>query len=101
MLPGVSGVWLWHAVGRREDRSILMTPIALHQLRVAVWLGIIIQLGMFWRLIRRQSKLKTLWPLLLRRFAWIAGPATLGIIAFIYRYLAGPDRYGLRRDGAH
>ena len=78
-----------------------MTPIALHQLRVAVWLGIIIQLGMFWRLIRRQSKLKTLWPLLLRRFAWIAGPATLGIIAFIYRYLAGPDRYGLRRDGAH
>lgn len=40
-------------------------------------------------MIRRQSNLKTLWPLLLRRFAWIAGPATLGIIALIYRYLAG------------
>jgi putative copper resistance protein D len=81
LLLAASGSWLSHAVGRSEDRPFLMTVTALHQLGVAVWLGGIIQLGIFWRLIRRQSDVKTLWPSLLRRFAWIGGPATLGIIA--------------------
>src|SRR5262245_47120706 len=81
MLLAASAAWLSHAVGRSADRPILMTLTALHQLGVAVWLGGIIQLGMLWRLIRRQSDLKALWPLLLKRFAWIGAPATLGIIA--------------------
>jgi copper resistance protein D len=81
MLLGASGAWLSHAVGRHEDRPFLMTLTAMHQLGVAVWLGGIIQLGMLWRLVRRQPDVKTLWPLLLRRFAWIGGPATLAIIA--------------------
>jgi putative copper resistance protein D len=80
VLLGSSGAWLSHAVGRDEDRAFLMTLTALHQLGMTVWLGGIIQLGVLWRLIRQQPDLKRLWPVLLRRFAWIGGPATLCLV---------------------
>ena len=81
MLLGASGAWLSHAVGRHEDRLFLMTLTGLHQLGVAVWLGGIMQLVRLWRRIRHQTNLKPLWPVLVKRFAWVGGPATLGIIA--------------------
>jgi putative copper resistance protein D len=80
LLLSASGAWSSHAVGRDESRFVLMAVTALHQLAVAGWLGGLIQLGGFWRQIRRQPYLKALWPELLRRFAWIGGPAILGII---------------------
>jgi copper resistance protein D len=80
VLLSASGAWLSHAVGRAEDRALLMTLTALHQLGMAIWLGGIMQLGMLWRLIRQQPEVRQLWPVLLRRFAWVGGPATLGLV---------------------
>jgi putative copper resistance protein D len=80
-LLGANGAWLSHAVARSETRFILMTLTALHQLAVAIWLGGVIQLGLFWRLIRTQPPLKPLWPGLLKSFAWVGGPAMLGGVA--------------------
>jgi putative copper resistance protein D len=80
VLLAASGAWLSHAVGRDEDRAFLMTLTALHQLGMAIWVGSIIQLGMLWRLIRQHPELRPLWPALLRGFAWVGGPATLGLV---------------------
>ena len=81
MLLAASGAWLAHAVGRSEARPWLMTLTAFHQLAVAVWLGGVIQLGLRWRLIRKQPHVKPLWPGLLKSFAWVGGPAMLGVVA--------------------
>jgi copper resistance protein D len=81
VLLGANGAWLSHAVGRSEERALLMTITALHQLAVAVWLGGVIQLGMLWRLIRKRPPLKPLWPALIKHFAWVGGPAMLGVVA--------------------
>jgi copper resistance protein D len=81
VLLGANGAWLSHAVARSETRFILMTLTALHQLAVAIWLGGVIQLGLFWLLIRTRPTLKQLWPGLLKSFAWVGGPAMLGVIA--------------------
>jgi hypothetical protein len=77
MLLGASGGWLSHAVGRHEDRPFLMPLTVMHQLGVAVSQGCIIQLGLLWRLVRRQPDEKRLWPLLLRRTSE-GGPAGVG-----------------------
>jgi putative copper resistance protein D len=76
-----SGAWQVHAVGRSEDRTLLMVITVLHQLGAAAWLGGIIQLGLVWRLLWQQPDLKLLWPALLRRFTWVAGPAGLLLVA--------------------
>jgi copper resistance protein D len=81
VLLGANGAWLSHAVGRSEARPTLMTLTALHQLAVAVWLGGVMQLGLLWRLIRRRPHLKAQWPGLLKSFAWLGGPAMLGVVA--------------------
>jgi copper resistance protein D len=81
ILLAASGAWLSHAVARDEDRFFLMSLTALHQLAVAIWLGGVIQLGMLWRLIQHQPDMRPLWPALLRRFAWVGGPALLGLVA--------------------
>jgi copper resistance protein D len=81
VLLGASGAWLSHAVARVETRPFLMSFTALHQLAMAVWLGGVIQLSMLWRHIRHQSDVQPLWPGLLRRFAWVGGPAMLGSVA--------------------
>lgn len=68
-----------------------MTITALHQLAVAIWLGGVIQLGMLWRVIRKRPHLKALWPVLVRRFVWVGGPAMLGVvvsgISLAWRYI--------------
>ena len=81
LLLGANGAWLSHAVGRSEERALLMTLTALHQLAVAVWLGGVIQLGILWRVIRKRPHLKPLWPALLKCFAWVGGPVVLGVVA--------------------
>ena len=81
ILLGANGAWLSHAVGRSEARPVLMTLTALHQLAVAVWLGGVIQLGLLWRLICTRPHMKPLWPGLLKGFAWVGGPAMLGVVA--------------------
>ena len=58
-----------------------MILTTLHQLAVAIWLGGIIQLGLLWRLLRQRPHLKPLWPGLLKSFAWVGGPAVLGVTA--------------------
>jgi putative copper resistance protein D len=60
----------WHA-----DRAASGTSIG-----DAAALGGIIQLGMLWRLMRGQPDLRSLWPTLLRRFAWVGAPALLGLV---------------------
>ena len=80
-LLAANGAWLSHAVGRSEARSTLMTLTALHQLAVAIWLGGIIQVGLLWRFLCKRPHLKPLWPALLKSFAWVAGPAVLGVVA--------------------
>jgi putative copper resistance protein D len=81
VLLGASGAWLSHAVARGEARLWLMSLTALHQLGMAVWLGGVILLGLFWRMTRQRSELRHLWPKLLRSFAWIGGAAMLGLAA--------------------
>jgi copper resistance protein D len=81
LLLGANAAWLSHAVGRSEARVLLMTVTALHQFAVAIWLGGIIQLGLFWRLICQQPHMKPLWLTLVKRFAWIGAPAALGVMA--------------------
>jgi copper resistance protein D len=78
---GANGAWLSHAVARSETRFMLMALTGLHQLAVAIWLGGVIQLGLIWRLIRMRPALKPLWPGLLKSFAWVGGPAVLGVVA--------------------
>ena len=80
-LLAANGAWLSHAVGRSEARALLMTLTTLHQLAVAIWLGGVIQLGLLWRFLRQRPHLKPLWPGLLKSFAWVGGPALLGVIA--------------------
>jgi copper resistance protein D len=80
VLLAANGAWLSHAVGRSEARPLLMTLTALHQLAVAVWLGGVIQLGLLWRLVRKRPPMKPQWPGLLKSFAWVGGPATLGVV---------------------
>jgi putative copper resistance protein D len=80
-LLAANGAWVSHAVGRSEARALLMTLTTVHQLAVAIWLGGVIQLGLFWRFIRHRPDLKPLWPGLLKSFAWVGGPALLGVIA--------------------
>jgi putative copper resistance protein D len=80
-LLAANAAWVSHAVGRSEARAMLMTLTTIHQLAVAIWLGGIIQLGLLWRFVRQQPQLRPLWPGLPKSFAWIGGPAVLGVVA--------------------
>ncbi len=71
----VCGAWLTHAVGRFENREILMLLTLIHQLSGALWFGGVVQLIVFWRTARRQPQLGSLWPNIVSRFSF------LGIIA--------------------
>jgi putative copper resistance protein D len=67
----VSGAWLVHAVGRFEDRGLLMFTTVIHQLAAAVWFGCVAQLMMLWQAGRKDEGAKALWPLAITRFAWL------------------------------
>lgn len=79
----ISGAWLVHAVGRFENRVPLMALTVLHQFAAAVWFGGVVQLLALWRLTRRDSEYRELWPLLLSRFS------VLGISAVALLLLTG------------
>ena len=54
----ISGGWLVHAVGRFEERALLMQLTVLHQLAAAVWVGGVVQLLGLWRAGRRDATLR-------------------------------------------
>lgn len=67
----ISGAWLVHAVGRFEERGLLMFTTVIHQLAAAVWFGCVAQLMMLWRASREDEGAKALWPVAITRFAWM------------------------------
>lgn len=79
----VCGAWLTHAVGRFEDREILMLFTLIHQVAGALWFGGVVQLIVFWRTARHQPQLRSLWPKVLSRFS------ALGITAVAALLLTG------------
>ena len=67
----ISGAWLVHAVGRFENRELLMAMTVSHQLAAAVWFGCVAQLLSLWRGARKDAEAKALWPEAIGRFAWL------------------------------
>jgi putative copper resistance protein D len=67
----ISGAWLVHAVGRFDDRGILMVTTVFHQLAAAVWFGCVAQLLMLWRARKVDESAQALWPIAITRFAWL------------------------------
>ncbi len=53
LLLGGSSAWLSHAMGRLDNRGVLMALDALHQIGAAVWVGGVAHLVAFWLLWRR------------------------------------------------
>lgn len=68
---GGSSAWLSHAIGRLEDRGLLMMLDALHQVGAAVWVGGVMHLVAFW-LLWRQSPDGPLAATVFRRFSPLA-----------------------------
>ena len=79
LLLGVSSAWLSHAMGRLDDRGILMALDALHQIGAAVWVGGLVHLVAFWFLWRRPGD-DPLARAVLRRFSPLA-LASVGALA--------------------
>ena len=65
----ISGGWLVHAVGRFEERALLMQLTVLHQLAAAVWVGGVVQLLALWRAGRQEAALRAFWPEAVARFS--------------------------------
>jgi putative copper resistance protein D len=65
----ISGGWLVHAVGRFEERALLMQLTVLHQLAAAVWVGGVVQLLALWRAGRGDAALREFWPEAVARFS--------------------------------
>jgi len=65
----ISGGWLVHAVGRFEERALLMQLTVLHQLAAAVWVGGVVQLLAMWRAGRDDAALREFWPEAVARFS--------------------------------
>lgn len=65
----VSGGWLVHAVGRFEERALLMQLTVVHQLAAAVWVGGVVQLLALWRAGRHDAALRAFWPEAVARFS--------------------------------
>lgn len=65
----VNGAWLAHAVGRFEQRSLLMGLTLLHQSAAAVWVGCVIQLLVLWHRRHRDPALTGFWPIAVSRFS--------------------------------
>lgn len=78
-----SDAWLVHAVGRFEDRGLLMSVTVLHQLAAFTWVGGVIQLLGLWRLSRSDEDARACWPQAVSRFS------PLGFVAVSVLVLTG------------
>ncbi|HKN86408.1 MAG TPA: CopD family protein, partial [Nitrospiraceae bacterium] len=91
----VSGAWLVHAVGRFEDRGLLMFTTVVHQLAAAIWFGCVAQLLILWRARDKEAGAKDLWPLAITRFAWMGISSVILLIAtglfLAWRYIGSWD----------
>lgn len=75
----ISGGWLVHAVGRFEERALLMQLTVLHQLAAAVWVGGVVQLLALWRAGRQDAALRAFWPEAVSRFSPV-GMVCVGVL---------------------
>ena len=75
------GAWLTHGVGRFEARALLMTMTVVHQVAGALWFGGVVQLIVFWRVVRREAELKPYWPRVIRRFSTWGALAVFTLLA--------------------
>jgi len=75
---GGSSAWLSHAMGRLDDRGVLMALDALHQIGATVWVGGVVHLVGFWLLWRRPGD-DPLAGMVLRRFS----PLALGAVGAV------------------
>lgn len=73
-----AGAWLTHAFSRIEQKSLLMALTDIHMLAGALWVGGVLHLGALRHLIWRQPKLRSLWPVAIKRFS-VFGGATVGL----------------------
>jgi len=79
----ISGAWLVHAVGRFEERALLMATTVVHQFAAAVWFGCVAQLLALWRAARKDADALALWPVAIGRFA------NMGIASVVLLLLTG------------
>ena len=84
----ISSAWLVHAVGRFEERTLLMTLTVLHELGAGVWVGGVIQLLGLRRLSRVDSRIDSYWPLAVTRFSAL-GVASVGTLLVTGTVMAG------------
>ena len=75
LLLMIAEAWLVHGVGRLENRAILMSITALHQVVAATWVGGVLQLVLLWRRARVQAGAREFFPVAVTRFS------TVGILA--------------------
>jgi putative copper resistance protein D len=75
-----SGAWLVHGAARLEGRALLMTCTTLHQVAATVWTGGLVQLGLAWRLTRRDAALARDWPQLVTRFSQLALVCVIALV---------------------
>jgi len=80
LLIGASSAWLSHAMGRLEDRGILMALEVFHQMAAAVWVGGLIHLVAF-SLLRREPGEEPLAAALVARFSPLALACVGGLVA--------------------
>lgn len=77
----IASAWLVHGASRLENRTLLMTLAALHQVAAAAWIGSIFQILAVWRLKRENQVDAELWPTLLWRFSAMGIASVLAILA--------------------
>lgn len=86
---GANSAWLSHAMGRLENRSILMALEVFHQVAAAVWVGGLIHLVAF-SLLRREPAEEAVASAVVARFsplalACVGGLAAAGVaLSFFY-----------------
>ncbi len=76
----VAGAWLVHGASRLENRELLMTLAALHQVSAAAWIGSIFQILAVWRLKNKSLVNPELWPAMLWRFSPTGIIAVAGLL---------------------
>jgi len=77
----IASAWLVHGASRLENRLLLMTLAALHQVAAAAWVGSIFQILALWRLKQKNKINAELWPALLWRFSPMGMVSVLAILA--------------------
>lgn len=76
----ISAAWLVHGASRLEDRGLLMAMTVTHQMAAAAWVGGIFQLLGIWGLKKQNAIAVEVWPLVLKRFAFLGTTAVVALV---------------------